>query len=123
MSVSACLPSLKPIIKFIMYGNVKSKLHSSGNPGHGDIVTIGGTSLRIDKSRGRPLGLKHSSHLASSSYSTPSGFRVTDDIHPFSHLTDNESEAVELDSIEENRHDTGGTHDKLEVRHHSVASR
>lgn len=113
-----------------MHGNVNPKSHSSGTPGHSDIVTIGSTPAKADKRWGRPLGLDNSNHFVSSSHIKTSGFRIIDDTHQFAHLTDNESEAVELDSIEENGNDARDTDSqgtivtkKQEVQHHSVASR
>ncbi|XP_014550688.1 hypothetical protein COCVIDRAFT_42865 [Bipolaris victoriae FI3] len=107
-SIPACLPSLKPILNFMMHGNVNPKSHSSGPQGHSDIVTIRSTPAKAEKRWGA-AGLNNSNHFASSSHIKTWGFRIIDDLYQFAHLTDNQLEAIELGSIEENGSDAGDT--------------
>jgi hypothetical protein len=90
-------------------------------------MTIGSTPAKAEKMWGA-AGLNNSNHFASGSHIKTLGFRIIDDTHQFAQLTDNESEAIELGSVEENGNDAGDTDSqgiivakKHEVQHHSIA--
>lgn len=122
-SISACLPSLKPILHFLMHGTFNPTSQSSDTLGYSRSKTLS-RPVEADKT---DYGLNHG---VSSTYVRTLKGCVIDDTHPFAQLTDINSEAIELESIEENANDAGRGESlgifvtkTFEVRHNAVVSR
>ncbi|KAF4342798.1 integral membrane protein [Fusarium beomiforme] len=111
-TVCACLPSLKPIFYLAMYGTAYQSTPRATASNRSGIITIGGSGDPRKHDRG--VRLKTPNHGACSSTSiahAPSSSQFHDDTHPFSTLTDNESDTwqdrgshdMELDQMQDIR--------------------
>ncbi|WKT53919.1 hypothetical protein QSH57_004503 [Fusarium oxysporum f. sp. vasinfectum] len=112
-TVCACLPSLKPIFYLAIYGTAHHSSSRSIGASRSGIVTIGGSG--DPRKHDRSVRLKTFNDGACSSTSiahAPSNHQLHDDTHPFSTLTDNESDTwqdrgshdMEVDHIQD-RHE------------------
>ncbi|KAI3573011.1 hypothetical protein IWW34DRAFT_888009 [Fusarium oxysporum f. sp. albedinis] len=93
-TVCACLPSLKPILYLAIYGRARHSTPRATGGSLSGIVTIGGSGDPRKHDRGVRLNTPNDGARSSTSIAhAPSNHQFHDDTHPFSALTDNESDS------------------------------
>ncbi|KAH7124688.1 hypothetical protein EDB81DRAFT_846977 [Dactylonectria macrodidyma] len=93
-TVCACLPSLKPILNLAIYGTAHHSTPRATGGSLSGIVTIGGSGNPRKRDRGVRLDTPNDGACSSTSIArVTSKHQLHDDTHPFSALTENESDS------------------------------